>query len=151
MSQTEMSPGDRMAAMRTAHAFQRTRMAADRTLMSVQRTSLSLIGFGFTIFSFFRSLADKKLLPEAIPSAAPARFGLTLVALGVCLLALGIASHISYMLQLRRQRAEAGMAEVLPPEPRLPVSLAVVAALTLLLFGIFVILSLMARTGPFGA
>ena len=121
MSQTEMSPGDRMAAMRTALAFQRTRMAADRTLMSVQRTSLSLIGFGFTIFSFFRSLADKKLLPEAIPSAAPARFGLTLVA------------------------------EVLPPEPRLPVSLALVAALTLLLFGIFVILSLMARTGPFGA
>jgi hypothetical protein len=55
------------------------------------------------------------------------------------------------MLQLRRQRTEAGMAEVLPPEPRLPVSLAMVAALTLLLFGIFVILSLMARTGPFGA
>ncbi len=151
MSQTEMSAADRMAAMRTALAFQRNRMAADRTLMSVQRTSLSLIGFGFTIFSFFRSLADKKLLNDAIPSEAPARFGLTLVALGVCLLALGIASHVSYMLQLRRQRTEAGMVEVLPPEPRLPVSLAMVAALTLLLFGLFVTLSLMARVGPFGA
>jgi putative membrane protein len=151
MSQTEMSAGDRMAAMRTALAFQRTRLAADRTLMSVQRTSLSLIGFGFSIFSFFRSLADKKLLNDAIPAEAPARFGLTLVALGVCLLALGIASHVSYMLQLRRQRVGEGMAEVLPPEPRLPVSLALVAAFTLLLFGLFVILSLMARVGPFGA
>jgi hypothetical protein len=54
-------------------------------------------------------------------------------------------------LQLRRQRTEEGMAKVLPPEPRLPVSLALVAAFTLLLFGLFVVLSLMARAGPFGA
>jgi putative membrane protein len=151
MSQKEMSAGDRMAAMRTALSFQRTRMAADRTLMSVQRTSLSLIGFGFTIFSFFRSLADKKLLDDAIPTAAPARFGLTLVGLGVILLALGIASHFNYMKQLRRQRDEMMVTELLPPEPGLPVSLALIAAFTLLIFGLFVILSLMARVGPFGA
>jgi putative membrane protein len=151
MSQKEMSAGDRMAAMRTALSFQRTRMAADRTLMSVQRTSLSLIGFGFTIFSFFRSLADKKLLDDAIPTAAPARFGLTLVGLGVILLALGIASHFNYMKQLRRQRDEMMVTELLPPEPGLPVSLALIAAFTLLIFGLFVILSVMARVGPFGA
>jgi len=146
-----MSAGDRMAAMRTALSFQRTRMATDRTLMSVQRTSLSLIGFGFTIFSFFRSLADKKLLDDAIPTAAPARFGLTLVGLGVILLALGIASHFNYMKQLRRQRDEMMVTELLPPEPGLPVSLALIAAFTLLIFGLFVILSVMARVGPFGA
>jgi len=151
MSQKEMSAGDRMAAMRTALSFQRTRMATDRTLMSVQRTSLSLIGFGFTIFSFFRSLADKKLLDDAIPTAAPARFGLTLVGLGVILLALGIASHFNYMKQLRRQRDEMMVTELLPPEPGLPVSLALIAAFTLLIFGLFVILSVMARVGPFGA
>jgi putative membrane protein len=151
MSQKEMSAGDRMAAVRTALSFQRTRMAADRTLMSVQRTSLSLIGFGFTIFSFFRSLADKKLLDDAIPTAAPARFGLTLVGLGVILLALGIASHFNYMKQLRRQRDEMMVTELLPPEPGLPVSLALIAAFTLLIFGLFVILSIMARVGPFGA
>ncbi|WP_199285931.1 YidH family protein [Phenylobacterium parvum] len=151
MSQKEMSAGDRMAAMRTALSFQRTRMAADRTLMSVQRTSLSLIGFGFTIFSFFRSLADKKLLDDAIPTAAPARFGLTLVGLGVILLALGIASHFNYMKQLRRQRDEMMVTELLPPEPGLPVSLALIAAFTLLIFGLFVILTVMARVGPFGA
>jgi putative membrane protein len=151
MSQKEMSAGDRMAAVRTALSFQRTRMAADRTLMSVQRTSLSLIGFGFTIFSFFRSLADKKLLDDAIPTAAPARFGLTLVGLGVILLALGIASHFNYMKQLRRQRDEMMVTELLPPEPGLPVSLALIAAFTLLIFGLFVILSVMARVGPFGA
>jgi len=151
MSDKEMSAGDRMAAMRTALSFQRTRMAADRTLMSVQRTSLSLIGFGFTIFTFFRSLADKKLLDDAIPSAAPARFGLTLVGLGVILLALGILSHFSYMKQLRQQRDDMMISELLPPEPGLPISLALIAAFTLLIFGLFVILSIMARVGPFGA
>jgi putative membrane protein len=151
MSQKEMSAGDRMAAMRTALSFQRTRMAADRTLMSVQRTSLSLIGFGFTIFTFFRSLADKKLLDDAIPSAAPARFGLTLVGLGVILLALGILSHFNYMKQLRQQRDDMMISELLPPEPGLPISLALIAAFTLLIFGLFVILSIMARVGPFGA
>jgi putative membrane protein len=30
-------------------------MSADRTLMSIMRTSLSLIGFGFALFQFFRS------------------------------------------------------------------------------------------------
>lgn len=151
MSQNEMSAGDRMAAMRTALSFQRTRMAADRTLMGVQRTSLSLIGFGFTIFSFFRSLADKNLLGEAIPAQAPARFGLTLVFLGVVLLAMGIASHFGYMKQLRRQRDEMMVTELLPAEPGLPISLALIAAFTLLLFGLFVILGVMARTAPFGA
>ena len=151
MDRKEMSAGDRMAAMRTALSFQRTRMAADRTLMSVQRTSLSLIGFGFTIFSFFRSLADKKLLGDALPSEAPARFGLTLVALGVALLALGIASHFNYMKQLRGQRDEMMVTELLPPEPGRPVSLALVAAFTLLVFGLFVILGIMARSAPFGA
>ena len=151
MSDKEMSAGDRMAAMRTALSFQRTRMAADRTLMSVQRTSLSLIGFGFTIFTFFRSLADKKLLDDAIPRAAPARFGRTLVGLGVILLALGILSHFNYMKQLRQQRDDMMISELLPPEPGLPISLALIAAFTLLIFGLFVILSIMARVGPFGA
>jgi hypothetical protein len=43
-----------LSSRRTGLSFQRTRMSADRTLMSVIRTSLALIGFGFTIFQFFR-------------------------------------------------------------------------------------------------
>jgi hypothetical protein len=43
-----------LSSRRTGLSFQRTRMSADRTLMSVIRTSLALIGFGFTIFHFFR-------------------------------------------------------------------------------------------------
>jgi putative membrane protein len=39
-------------------------MSADRTLMSVVRTSLSLIGFGFTIYQFFRRRA-RRLIPQA--------------------------------------------------------------------------------------
>jgi uncharacterized membrane protein YidH (DUF202 family) len=46
-----------MAAQRTELAYQRNRFAADRTLMAIMRTSLSMIGFGFTIFSFFNSFS----------------------------------------------------------------------------------------------
>ena len=73
------------------------------------------------------------------------------MALGVVLLTLGIISHFSYMKQLRSQRDEMMVTDLLPPEPRLPVSLALVAAFTLLIFGLFVILGIMARAAPFGA
>jgi putative membrane protein len=43
-----------LSSQRTAMSFERTAMATDRTLMAVVRTSLALIGFGFTIFEFFR-------------------------------------------------------------------------------------------------
>jgi putative membrane protein len=42
-------------------------MSADRTLMSVVRTSLSLIGFGFTIFQFFRYLRQSVEAAQKIP------------------------------------------------------------------------------------
>ena len=55
------------------------------------------------------------------------------------------------MKQLRQQRDDMMISELLPPEPGLPISLALIAAFTLLIFGLFVILSIMARVGPFGA
>src|SRR5678815_1016110 len=79
------SASTEMSARQTGMSFQRTRMSADRTLMSVIRTSLSLIGFGFTIFQFFHELADSGTLKAQ--SGAPLNFGVTLVLLGVCLLA----------------------------------------------------------------
>ena len=149
MSAGEMSNADKMAAMRTTLAFQRTRMAADRTLMSVQRTALSLIGFGFTIFSFFRSLIDKNLVGDAVPQGAPGRFGLALVTLGVLLLSGGIATHFRYMRELREQRTEMIAMGMLAGEDRFPVSLALVGAFLLLLVGLLAALRIIARTGPF--
>lgn len=142
------SPGDRLAAARTALSFQRTRLAADRTMMSVLRTSLSMIGFGFTIFSFFRTLGGKNLLGGAVPEYAPARFGLALVALGIVTLALGIASDYALMRSVRAQRALLIADGLLPAEDPFPRSLILTIALLLLAIGLFAVLSIAARLGP---
>jgi hypothetical protein len=63
---------EKMASMRTSLAIQRSRMA-ERTLMASMRTSLSLIGFGFTIFSFFQAVSDPDRSTSIFPPRAPAR------------------------------------------------------------------------------
>ena len=92
-----------LASRRTGMSFQRTRMSADRTLMSVIRTSLSLIGFGFTIFQVFQKVHEAQVLRNA---GAARNFGITLVALGITMLVVGIGYHVLYMVGLRRERAQ---------------------------------------------
>src|ERR1700710_1254061 len=90
-----------LSSRRTGMSFQRTRMSADRTLMSIIRTSLSLISFGFTIFQVFEKLRDQNIVTHG----APARnFGVTLVALGILMLVVGIVYHVQFMVHLREQR-----------------------------------------------
>src|SRR5262245_51890744 len=73
-----------LSSRRTGLSFQRTRMSADRTLMSIMRTSLSLIGFGFTLFQFFRYL--RQSVGTHVPVQAARNFGMALVIFGVLLL-----------------------------------------------------------------
>ena len=135
-----------MSARRTGMSFQRTRMSADRTLMSVIRTSLSLISFGFTIFQFFEKMKDADVVKH---SAAPRRFGETLVFLGIAMLLVGIGYHISFMLGLRRQRVSMKSAGLIHAESHFPVSLTLIVALLLLVIGLFAIASMVFQTGPF--
>jgi inner membrane protein YidH len=121
-------------------------MSANRTLMSIIRTALSLIGFGFTIYQFFRSLRES-VTPGIRPDAAR-NFGFTLVLLGVLLLTFGIVGHIKFMLELRRDHSEL-VAESLIPDDRFPFSVTLGAALLLLLTGLLAILSMVGRSGPF--
>jgi len=114
---------------RTGMSFQRTRMAADRTLMAVIRTSLSLIGFGFTIFQFFKRLQDAGVLR----GSAPARnFGTSLVVLGIGLLILGISYHVAFMLGLRRARGTLKSLGLVHAESGFPTSLVLIVAVVLL-------------------
>ena len=103
MSAPEPDTSTLLSMRRTGMSFQRTRMSADRTLMSVIRTSLALIGFGFTIFQLFEKLREA----GALASAHAARnFGITLVALGIGMLVLGIVYHIQFMVGLRKTRVD---------------------------------------------
>jgi len=138
-------PADELAARRTGMAFQRTRMAADRTLMAVMRTSLSLIGFGFTIFQFFQKLTDAGTISH---DRAARRFGTALVVLGIAMLTVGIAFHVSYMNELRRMRKELKAEGLIHAETQFPVSLSLMVAVLLLLLGVFAVASMTLNIGP---
>ena len=130
---------------RTGMSFQRTRLSADRTLASVIRTSLSLITFGFTIFQFF-----EKLIAHQQRSTAPARnFGITLVALGIAMLVIGIVYHVYFMMGLRKERVAMAAQGLVHAESAFPPSLTLITALILLAIGIVAILSMVFHIGPF--
>ena len=131
--------GTRMASVRTSAAFQRTRMAADRTLMAGIRTSLSMIGFGFTIFSFFRTLAREELLRAGAHPNAPGLFGLSLVGLGIVVLSFALIGEWKFDRSLREQRQVFIDAGEIRPDEFFPRSWVWLIGLLLLLIGIFAI------------
>src|SRR5215475_12689733 len=140
---------EELASRRAALAFQRTRMSADRTLMAVIRTSLSLIGFGFTIYQFFRYLLETAGTTQLLRSEAPRKFGMALVMLGVVLLSLGIWKHIAFMLELRAERKTFVDQGLIPGDDKFPVSITLIAATLLLTIGLIAIVGMAMRAGPF--
>jgi putative membrane protein len=149
MKYDDLGPNEKMASLRTSLSVQRTRMAAERTLMATMRTSLSLIGFGFTIFTFFQGISSRgEIGSSIIPPRAPARFGLALVFIGVLVLLLGTLYHYRYTVQLRRQRREFIERGYLPGTSSFPLSMSLLTSFLLLLVGLAAILSIMLRVGP---
>lgn len=147
MNYDDLGNGDKMASMRTNLAFQRNRLAADRTLMAIVRTSLSMIGFGFTIYTFFTNFMRREGALGLLPVEAPSRFGLALICLGVLLLALGIANHYRYMRVLRAQRIDFINLGLLPQKDDFPVSLTLITAFLLIMVGVVAALSIIFRAG----
>ena len=147
---TSQSPSDEisveLSSRRTGMSFQRTRMSADRTLMSIIRTSLSLISFGFTIFQFFQKLAENNVVNTAHSTRS---FGITLVWIGIGMLALGILFHVQFMYGLRHERTKMKEEGLLHGESHFPVSLTLLTAIALLILGVAAIVSMMFRAGPF--
>jgi putative membrane protein len=138
-----------LASRRTALAFQRTRMSADRTLMAVIRTSLSLIGFGFTIYQFFRYLRESAGEAHLFQSGAPRNFGMALVILGVVMLSLGIWKHVAFMLELRAERKTFANQGLIPGDDKFPISITLITATLLLMLGLIAIVGMVMRAGPF--
>lgn len=128
--------GNILAGERTSLAFHRTLFASDRTLMATVRTSLSMIGFGFTIYSFFHSLSTTGMLEGRLPERAPVVFGLALIMLGIVLLTTAIWADMRYRRALIARSDSMSEQQLLPPSTGAPPSLAVMAAMLLLLIGV---------------
>src|SRR5690348_7637662 len=71
--------------IQTHFSWLRTRLSIERTVMAWTRTAVSLIGFGFTIYTFLRQLARAGERPDA-----PRNFGLAFIATGVLTMAIGV-------------------------------------------------------------
>jgi putative membrane protein len=136
-----------LSMRRTGMSFQRTRMSADRTLMSVIRTSLSLISFGFTIFQIFQKLHDANVLKT---SGSARNFGETLVFLGIAMLIVGIAYHVTFMLGLRKERDAMKDAGLVHAQSAYPPSMTLIVAILLLGIGIVAVISMITGLGPLG-
>ncbi|WOK35910.1 DUF202 domain-containing protein [Sphingomonas sp. C3-2] len=132
---------------RTGMAIQRTRMAADRTMMAEVRTSLSMIGFGFTIYQTFRSLADADMLNGG---NAPRNFGLSLILLGMLILLGGIWRHIQFANELRSRRADLTAEGLIHGESRYPVSVSLIVAIGLFTVGLMAALNILFGLTLFG-
>jgi len=138
--------GTDLSARRTGLAFQRTRMAADRTMMAVIRTSLSLISFGFTIYKIIEGMQSQG---ADLHDHAARNFGIALILIGIVTLIAGIVYQLRFMAQLRGQRNALEADRSIHAESPFPFSFNLVLAILLLLVGVFAIISMVFRTGPF--
>ena len=137
-----------LAAKRTGLAFERTAMGSDRTLMAVVRTALSLIGFGFTIFQFFRTFGAT-MAHDQLPPRAPGRFGLALVLLGVLLLLFGIGNHLHEARSRRARWSRLFAQGLIDDVESTRITSAMVVAVALLVVGLLAVGRIAFRAGPF--
>jgi putative membrane protein len=73
------------------------------------------------------------------------------VILGICMLVVGIAYHVAFMLGLRRLRKDMKLEGLIHGESQFPPSLTLIVAILLLLIGLLAISSMAFDVGPFGS
>jgi len=140
-------PAFELASCQASLAFERTLVSLDQSLMSAIRTSLSLIGFGFAMALFFHAYGKE----FGVDLTMPARnFGLSLVAMGIGLVTIGLVGHRRRFTSLRAKMDDLFRRNLLLegcPYRKSPID---VLALLLLLSGLLVMLGILVRVGPFG-
>ena len=113
---------------RSHFAWVRTRYSVERTFLAWIRTSVSLIGFGFSVHTFFQKL--QTLEPGAPRAVGPTYFGLGLIAMGVFAAVMAIWQHWSAVSFLEQPvYAEVRTQERLPLRGRQSIAAAVCLAL----------------------
>jgi putative membrane protein len=113
----------------------RNRLAADRTLMAWIRTALSMITFGFTIYKFLEYVRERE--GTGIRVEGPRNLGLSLILLGTGGL---VAASIQHWKLLRVLDAD---------KTKHMWSLTLTIASIISLIGLFALLSVLLRAGPF--
>lgn len=118
-------------------ALDHNKLAAGRTLMAWVRTCLSMIGFGFLIYTFFQLIAERGMV-AALRSQAPCNLGLVLTGLGTSVMVVAAVQHWSYLKNFRTD------------QPYKPWDTSVVVACLTAIVGAVMFGSILLRSGPFG-
>ena len=141
------SPALELASCQASLAFERTLISLDQSLMGAIRTSLALITFGFAMVLFFVQASGE----IGVDLLTPARnFGLSLVAMGIGFVIVGLLGHRRRFTELCGKMNELKRRNLLSegcPYRRSPVA---ALGLLLLLAGLLVMLGILVRMGPFG-
>jgi putative membrane protein len=87
MGQAVTKSSNVLAEERTELALYRTALAASRSLMAWVRTGLSMNGFGYTVYKFVLSFADR------VEPHAAHHFGLFLIGLGTLSILFGCIEY----------------------------------------------------------
>ena len=116
-------------------AIKRTRMAAERTTMGYLRTSISLVGFGFSIPTFFTFLND---LPgfEDLSVTRPRIIGITLLLLAVVML---VTSIVQQLILLKRLSKDEGTGA--------PFSVSMLSSIVVLVIALSSLILILTRIG----
>ena len=120
-------------------AVERTLMAATRTLQAWIRTALSMLSFGFTIAKIFQYLRESGAVAGDWRPVGPTNLGLALIVLGTALLMAATVEHILFV-----KRLQANAPHDVPRH-----SIAVTAAIIVVLIGVILIGNLLLQVGPF--
>jgi putative membrane protein len=107
-------------------------MEADRTLLLIINTSLTMIGFGFTINELFGNAAGKGPNVDVVGRI----LGLSLLSLGLILLAFGIHWHAALVRQLTGRAGRLSLAVHLTASRRYHYSPIFAVAVLLLTIGV---------------
>jgi len=126
-----------LAQERTDLAIQRTVFAGERTLMAWIRTALSMIGFGFSIYNFFRYLPEEIASGNIQRPQAPRNLGMSLIALGTLSLIAATWQHRNFL-------NEIGVSQ-----RRHVWSLSFVVSIAVILIGFITFYGVLLRHGPF--
>ena len=133
----EKDRGTVLAEQRTDLALQRTIIAAERTLMAWIRTALSMIGFGFSIYNFFRYLPEEVAAGNVRRPQAPRNLAISLIALGTLALAAAAWQHLGFLKAVGASHT------------RHVWSISFVVALAVILIGCLAFYGVLLRHGPF--
>lgn len=121
-------------------AWLRARLAVERTFMAWLRTAVALIGFGFTIVQFFERLAHMAGVPPAAVPHAPRYLGVSLIGIGVFALLVSAWQYRTMVDYLWENFRVLGGVHRKPKQTP-----AMVAAIGLMLVGVFAFIAVLAR------